>query len=301
MHWILIALSSAAVSGLVSISDKTVMYRYAHSSLTLPLLIGLSHTLVGIIVIASVGIPVPLSNSATGAAILSGILFGFSGFLSQRVLFTQEVSRTVPITQSAPIFTAILAVPLLGESISVIQWTGIITTVIGSATLSIRATPGITRLFLHPSFYLLMLSAMFLGGSNVVAKIALNQLPVLFTHGIRELALAQTLLALTFRKVPWKEVRGYFRQRSPALLFVGLNEFVTANIGLMLMLLALSKGPASLVLGLIGTRAMFVVLYSTVLALIRRGALGEEVSLATISAKVLSVLLIVFGVIAIAL
>ncbi|MQG73744.1 MAG: hypothetical protein FI680_03090 [SAR202 cluster bacterium] len=142
---------------------------------------------------------------------------------------------------------------------------------------------------------------MFLGCSNVIAKIALNQLPVLFTHGIREIALAQTLLALTFRKAPWNEVRGYFRQRSPALLFVGINEFFTANIGLMLMLLALSKGPASLVLGLIGTRAMFVVLYSTILALIWRGALGEEVSLPTISAKVLSVLLIVFGVIAIAL
>lgn len=301
MHWILIALSSAAVSALVSISDKTVIYRYAHSSLTLPLLIGLTHTLVGIIVISFVGIPDPLPMSGMGAAVLSGILFGLSGFLSQRVLFTQEVSRTVPITQSAPIFTAILAVPLLGESISVIQWAGIITTVIGSATLSVRATPGMTKLFLHHSFYLLMLSSMFLGSSNVIAKIALNQLPVLFTHGIRELALAQTLLALTFRKVSWDEVRGYFRHRSPALIFVGINEFFTANVGLMLFLWALSKGTASLVLGLIGTRAMFVVLYSTVLALIWRGALGEEVSFATVCAKALSVILIVLGVIAIAL
>jgi uncharacterized membrane protein len=301
VHWILIALSSAAVSAFVSISDKTVIYRYAHSSLTLPLLIGLSHTIVGMIVIASVGIPDPLPASAIAAAILSGILFGFSGFISQRVLFTQEVSRTVPITQSAPIFTAILAIPLLGESISAVQWAGIITTVIGSATLSLRVTPGVSRLFLHQSFYLLMFSSLFLGCSNVIAKIALNQLPVLFTHGIRELALAQTLLALTFRKIPWNEVRGYFRRRSPALIFVGINEFFTANLGLILFLLALSKGPAALVLGLIGTRAMFVVLYSTVLALVWRGALGEEISFVTVCAKGLSVVLIVFGVIAIAL
>ena len=56
MDWLLLSLISAAVTGIVVISDKTVIYKYAHSPMTLPLLIGMSQTTVGIISLAISGI-----------------------------------------------------------------------------------------------------------------------------------------------------------------------------------------------------------------------------------------------------
>jgi len=162
LPWIVIALASAAVTAMVSISDKTVIYRYARSPLTLPLLIGMAQTTVGIITLGLTRIPPAATLEASGYAVLSGVLFGLSGILSQRVLFTEEVSRTIPVTQSAPIFAALMALVILNESISSQQWLGIVATVAGSTLLSLRITAGMSSIFLHRSFFLLMLSAFFL-------------------------------------------------------------------------------------------------------------------------------------------
>ena len=132
MSWITIALLSAAVVSIVNIFDKTVIYRYANSPLTLPLMIGIAQTTVGTVSLLFAGIPAEATVEASVAAILSGIFFGLSGITSQRVLFTQEVSRTIPVTQSSPIFAAILALAFLDEPISLLQWSGIMATVIGS-------------------------------------------------------------------------------------------------------------------------------------------------------------------------
>jgi uncharacterized membrane protein len=301
LSWIVIALISAAIIALVSISDKAVIYRYARSPLTLPLLIGMAQTTVGLIVLAIVRIPSGATLEASGSAVLSGALFGLSGVLGQRVLFTQEVSRTIPVVQSAPIFAALLAVVVLDESISVIQWLGIVATVLGSVFLSLRITAGIKSIILHRSFYLLMISAFMFGAANVAGKVALDELPVLYTHGLRMLALGLVFLMFSFRLAPLVDVRRFFSQRSPALLFVSTNEFITANVGILLLLWALSLGPASLVTALLGTRALFVVLYSTGLAIVWRGALGEETSPGIVAIKVFSTMLIVAGVVAIAL
>jgi uncharacterized membrane protein len=299
MSWIAIALLSAAIVSIVNIFDKTVIYRYATSPLTLPLLIGMAQTIVGTTVIIINGIPAGVTLESSIAAIISGIFFGLSGITSQRVLFTQEVSRTIPVTQSAPIFAAFLAMMFLNEPISLLQWGGILATVSGSVMLSIRVRD-VGTIFLHKSFYMLMLSAFLFGAANVIGKHALTDLPILYTHGLRMFALGSVFLAFALRQESWRDVRGYFVTRSPALLFVGTNEFLTANIGILLMLWALSLGPASLVTALFGTRAFFVVLYSTGLALIWRGSLGEQTSPGTIAVKILSAMLIVAGIAAIA-
>ena len=300
MSWIAIALLGAAVVSIVNIFDKTVIYRYATSPLTLPLMIGIAQTTVGTISILVAGIPATATVGSSLAALASGMFFGLSGITSQRVLFTQEVSRTIPVTQSSPIFAALLAMTFLDEPISLLQWGGIMATVIGSIMLSLRIRD-VGTLFLHKSFYMLMLSAFFFGTANVVGKHALTDLPILYTHGMRMLALGLIFLAFALRSESWNDVRGYFTNRSPALLFVGVNEFITANVGILLMLWALSLGPASLVTALFGTRALFVVLYSTGLAMIWRGSLGEQTSRGNIVVKMVSAALIVVGIGAIAI
>jgi drug/metabolite transporter (DMT)-like permease len=296
----LLVLMSAAVAGLVGISDKTAIYRYARSPLTLPLLIGMAQSTSGIVIIAVAGIPDEATLETTAYAAISGVLFGFGGILGQRILFTQEVSRTVPIQQSAPIFVALMAMFLLNESISLMQWIGIVATVSGCALLSIRFNSTEGSIMLHKSFYILMLSALLIGGANVVGKIALEELPVVYTHGVRMFTLGIIFLTFSVRPLPWADVKSYFLRRSPVLLLVGINEFVTANVAMFLFLWALSEGPVSLVTAVWSTRALFIVLYGIGLATIWRGALGEQISPSTVVAKVLSASLIVAGVAAIA-
>lgn len=301
MHWALVALIGAGITALVSISDKTVIHKYARTPCTLPLLIGMAQTTVGIVTLLVTHMPNNADLTSILSAMVSGALFGLSGILSQRVLYTQEVSRTIPITQSAPIFAAILALVILNEAITPIQWLGIIITVIGSMLISVRTDSVSGSIFLDKSFYLLMISAFFFGAANVIGKVALNELPLIFTHGLRMLSLGIIFLIFNLRPEPWSDVKQFFKDRSPALLFVSVNEFLTANLGLITFLWALSLGPASLVSAMFGTRALFVVLYSLSIATVWKGALGEEIAASSTLNKVFSTSLIVVGVTVVAM
>lgn len=302
MSWLIIALASSAFMGMVSISDKVVIHKYCNTPLTLLLLIGITQTTVGTVSLIFSGIPDEATLATTGSAIGSGILSGLAAFFSQRVLYRQEVSRTIPITQSAPIFTALLALLILGESISIIQWGGIIVAVLGCASISMSVDNENHRgVVMHRSFYVLMLSAFLFGASTVIGKIALESLPILYTHGLRTITLGLLMLSFSLRPAPYNDIKSLVSARSPAFLLVAVNDFVTAQAGLIMMLWALSIGPASLVGAVSGTRALFTVLYSIGITKIFISALGEDISTGSVLIKLLSTLLIVGGITALAL
>ena len=296
MSWVTAALLASSISAVTNILDKTVIYRYARSPLTLPLLIGIAQTTVGLVVLALVRTPATATLQSVAWGIGSGVLFGLSGQLLIRTLFTQEVSRTMAIFQTFPIFAAIIGVIFLGETLSFVQAAGLLSTVAGAVTLSVRIDPQYHRLFFHRSFFLLMLGSLLAATAHVAGKTAVNDLPVLYTHGLRMLALGIVFLGFNLRPVPVRDVTGFLRNRSPALLFVAANEFIVANAGLLITLWALSLGPVSLVTALVGSRALFVLLYSTGIALVWKGFLGEETSRGAVAVKVGSTALIVAGV-----
>ena len=301
MSWLLVSLMSAALMGLVSVVDKAIIFNYAKSSRTMPLLNGITQTIVGIVSLIISGIPSESDFATSAAAVISGGLLGSALVILQRVLFTQEVSRSIPVTQSAPIFAAVLALFVLGESISLLQWGGITLAVLGSVLISIRTDVRVSGIFLHKSFYALMCAAFFFGASNVIGKIALVELPLLYTHGLRMLAVGLILLFFSFRSESWVDVRSLFSRRSPALLLVAINDLLIAQAGVLALLWALSLGPASLVSAVAGIRALFTVSYSMGITKVWAGALGEESSTSSTLNKLFSTVVIVAGVAAIAI
>jgi drug/metabolite transporter (DMT)-like permease len=282
--------------------DKTV-HGYARTPDTLPLFIGVAQTSIGLVVVAVVvgvgGVPEGATLSATATALGSGALFGVGASLMIRVLYHQEVSRTIPVTQTAPIFAALMGVVFLGESVSALQWAAIVATVGGAVAISLRGGTSFSGVVLHRSFFVLLLGASIVAGADVVGKVALEELPVLFTHGLRVLGVGAVYLAWSMRRESIRNIAELVRTRSPALKFVVANELVVANVALLLLLWALSLGPVSLVTALAATRAMFVVLYSTTLALVWKGALGEVTTRRAVTVKVASTAVIVAGVVGI--
>jgi uncharacterized membrane protein len=286
---------------MINILDKTLLFRYLRSPLTLPFLIGVAQGSVGTIMALAVTWPETATASSVGWSLLSGALWGLSAWFLLRVLYSQEVSRTIPVYQTFPIFAALLAVVFLGEDLSPVHWVAILATVAGAVLISLRLDQGYHSLFLHRSFFLLMLGSTIAAAAHITSKVALDDLPVLNTHALRSLGLSGILLLGAFRPVALREVRDLVRQRSPAFAILGMNEVVLASTSMILTLWALSLGPVSLVTTLVATRSFFVLLYSTVLALRFTGFLGEETSARSLAVKVVSTSLIVAGVAAIAL
>ena len=292
---------SAAVSAVINVFDKTIIYRYVNTAQTLPLLIGFCQTTVWFFVLLFMGMPILNPSFGILAAVASGILFGLSGVLLMRVLYTQEVSRTIAVTQSAPIFTAIIARVVLNETISFLQWLSIMAIVLGAALISLRVKKGSTSIFLDSSFYLLMVSSCLVGAAHVVGKISLDYLPVITTHAIRMFILGIVFLLFNLRYEPWIDIKKRFVIRRKAMFLLGINELIIANVGLILLYMALSNGPASLVTALVGSKALFLLLYTTGISLVWGSVLGERVTRGTTFVKLISTLMIVGGVVGISL
>lgn len=301
MSWVAVALAAAAILAVANLLDKAVIYRYARSPLTVPLMIGISQVLVGIVVLAVVQIPDGATLQATGTAVVSGLLFGIAGNLMIRVLYSQEVSRTIPVMQTTPIFAALIGVAFLSESVSLLQWLAIVATVSGAVAISLQIDAGYRGVLVNRSFFLLILGALIGAIGNVIGKVALDDLPVMYTHGLRSLALGITFLVVGVRPGPIRDVVELARRRSSAIPLVALNDLIIGNFGLLTLVWALSLGPVSLVTALFAVRAMFVVLFSTMVALIWKGSLGERTSRGAIAAKVASTVVIVGGVTGIAI
>lgn len=301
LPWIALALLSAAMLAASNLLDKTVVYHYVTTPLTMPLMIGIAHTVLGLTILAIISVPDTATTTAVLSALASGTLIGVGGLMWILVLYRQEVSRVVPVTQTAPIFAAILAVVFLGETMTTTQWFSVIATVTGAILISIKIGENYRDIFIQRSFFILILSAIVLASANIIGKTALTDLPVMYTHGLRSVGLGGLFLIAGSRAASYANLASIIRTKSRGLLLFGFNELILANAALLLLLAALSQGPASLVLALAGTRAMFIVVLSTTVALLWKGALGEDTTRRTITIKASAVTLIVAGIIGVSI
>ena len=299
MDWTWIALLSAAAAGLVGILDKTLVHHFATSRLTLPLLIGLGQSVVAAALIAVVPWGSP-GLDAIGWALVSGVLWGGGGLMMLYVLFDREVSRTMPVFQTFPVFVAPMAVVFLDERLASQHWVAILAAVAGAVMISLRRSERNGGMAVDKGLYVLIVASFLAAVAAITSKLAVDNLPVLQAHGFRMLGLSGVFLLAALRPAPMRDVIGFFRHRSPALALFGFNEFVVANCAMLLMLWAISLGPVSLVTAINATSSLFLVIYGVLLALRFPGALGEQVSPGAVAIKVLSTALIVTAVATIA-
>ena len=273
-----------------------MLVNYMRSPYTLLLLIALIHAAIGIVLTAVLSWPATATLAPHGWAVLSGLLWGAGALFMFHALRSEEVSRVVPIFQTYPIFAALMAVAFLGEKVTALDWAAVLFTVGGATILSIRQDREYRRLFLHRSFFVLILGSVIAASAFVIGAVALESLPVLNTHALRDLGLSGTLLLAALRRSHLHEIRELFRRRSPALVLVSINEFGLASVSFIMILWALSLGPVTLVTTLVSTRSLFLVLYSILLTLRFRSILGERVTPGTVAVKLFAVTLIVGGV-----
>ena len=300
MSWIALTLVSASILGMIGVLDKAFLYHYARSLRTLPLLIAISHVPIGITFIAISPLE-ELTVAAASWSLAAGVLGGLSAVVFFKVMAKREVTRTIPVVQTYPIFVAPLAVLFLDESLRVFHWFAILVTVAGAVMMSMRQNTGGRGLVIDRSFYELLGASLLLAGMNLAAKQAVETLPVLLVHGLRSLGVAAVLMAFGARHEPLNEVRRMIAERSPALGLFGLNEFVIVNTGMILNLWATSLGPISLVSALTASSSLFLLVYSTLLGLRFRGMLGEQVGRRAVIVKASAITLIVAGVMVISL
>ncbi|OBW61298.1 MAG: hypothetical protein A9183_04120 [Dehalococcoides mccartyi] len=206
-------------------------------------------------------------------AFAAGILRACSVYIMLFALKTEEVSRVIPIYYSYPIFVSLMAVPLLGESIGLLRWLAILAVVGGIILVSARRNGSGGSFFLGKTTGLLILAGLLISGSDIINKHVLDVITFWNGYWVSSICLAIVLLAVSFRRSVFNELKGLTKPWLCYLLIV-LDECFLFG-GMLLRLWAIQHGPISLVSAISSARPLFVLLYAFLLVRLIPGFLLE--------------------------
>ncbi len=206
-----------------------------------------------------------------------------------------EVSRFMPVYQIFPVVVAIMAIFLLDEGLSLLQWLAILVTVAGAVLITFDPNASVARRVAWPAYLLVLGAILATAVANVSFKFAVDDMDFWNAMAVRTLCTGAVLLFPLLRPATFGEVRRTVT-RPKDFSFVVMNEGLLVPGALVLMLLGLKLGPVALVSTLMATRALFVLFISGVLSLSAFRILDERFSRDTLPVKLLSSLLIVAGI-----
>ena len=288
-----LALLSAAIFGLVTVSDKRLISVNMPNISSFYMIIVFSlygHTLLAICVF---GIPDLLFTWHILFAGVAGVFWGASLWAMFIGYKFEEASRASAVIHTFPVFVALLAMPFLGEMLSTIQWLAILIVVIGAISISFRKVNG-NFYTLNKAFPILVSASIFTALAHISGKYALATIEVEFVYAIRNFCMA-TFLAIFCR--PKDALTAFKALKNPqTFMLVVLGEIILAPIGIFLNVTASNLGAISIVSTVTASRPFFVFLYGSFLSIAPFRLLDESVDIRTLSTKAVSISLIIGGI-----
>ena len=239
----------------------------------------------------------PVQDGASTSSILqavgSGITRGAALMITFIVYQPQEVSRVVPVTQRFPLFVAIIATIFLGEILGPVEWGAIFLTVGGVVLISFQRVPGKNTVPLGLPFVFMICISLLLAISNVLSKAALDEISVWNMYAFTMLFAGLSFLALGAKAHTVREMLSLARTKRGILLPVSV--MILALFGNLLLFASFDRGPVSLASTIVGTRPLFVFIYTALLTLLFPKVLYEPLTPKTGLIKLVSIAMIVSG------
>ena len=292
MTWITAALIVAAAMAVVNVVDSHLIAKRMPNIWTFLMPIGVIHLSFGLLTIAAKPLDTEVEAFPWFIAVLSAVARSIAAFLMLYTMRTEEVSRIIPVVHTSPVFVAIVAVPLLGEDLSFLQWMAVLITVAGAILISLKGQGRATRF--RRSFVMLLGSSMLFGLANIATKYASESISFWNMYSVTATCFGVLFLLSSVRPKIVRELRA-IPSIGMILGVTGLNE-VLAFGGILLSFWAIENGPVSLVSTVMGIRPFFVFLIALALSRFVPVLLDEKLSRNIIVLKVLSIALIVGGV-----
>ena len=264
MNWINTAILSAAVMGMVNILDSHLLSKRMPGLRAFLVPVGIIHLFYGLLVFILFPLPDGIGILPLLVAIVSSLLRTAAVIIMLNSLKKEEVSRVIPIVYAYPIFVAIIAVPLLGESLNYLEWLAIIIVVAGAIMLSLRQSPSGSTIWQGKLFLLLLGSSLLFALADIASKYTLAYMSFWNMFWISALCMSGILLVISIRPAVINQLAG-MEQKGITAGLLAVNETL-APLGIMLSFWALERGPVSLVSTIISSRPMFVLIFAIILS-----------------------------------
>lgn len=223
--------------------------------------------------------------------IVSGPIYFLMWVLWWQSLKSGEVSRSIAIFNTAPIFNAFLATLFLGEQLGGLKWVAIFLIVAGAIICSWE-TKNIRGF--NPTYSLAVLAAMVGAVGNAISKSAIGEIGPFAMYAISFYASLPLYLFLLLRKEVLAEVKANLGERK-----IRIALFVRSLLGvsaICFFYLALSSGPVSLVAAVNAIGPLLVFIYSIIISLFWPKILKENLTHKVLFLKAIAIIFVVVGV-----
>ncbi|MDA0232516.1 MAG: EamA family transporter [Chloroflexi bacterium] len=289
--WILPALLSPLLFSVVALIDKRILTEFRIPLPSFNLFVGASQGLIGTVVLLTApgeGLEAITVASALGIGITQGVGLSIMLWMLKR----EDPSRVIPAMQTSPIFVALLAWPLFGESLGAIQWLAVVLAVSGGTLASFGARSGGGSYGFSPIYLVLLISASLLAASQLLTKSITDDLATHQIVGFRGIGLFLVMWTLFARRSSLTGLRIFLSKPRQAPWLI-LSEGAMPFGGHLLITTAISRGPVGLVAAVQGSRPIFVFALSIIGSKFAPGYIFEKLTGRDLALKLASALLVV--------
>ncbi len=264
VNWTSIAILSAVTLAWVNVVDGHLLSKRLPGLRVFMLPLGIIHLVYGCLLFYLFPLPENIGVWPIVVAVVSGILRTGAVTIMLYSLKSVEVSRVVPVVFTYPIIVAIIAVPLLGETLGYWQWLAIIIVVTGAVMASVRQGQFGAAIWLGKPFLLLFGSSLFFALTDITSKYALAYISFWNMFSVTAICISGSFLLVSLRPQVFQQLSNLER-RSWTLALIAFNEAL-APVGSVLSFWALERGPVSLVSTIFSSRPIFVVMFAFILS-----------------------------------
>jgi len=294
MSWVNIAILSATVLGVVNIIDSHLLSKRMPGLRAFLLPVAVFHLTYALIVFTLFPLPAGIGTWPLLVAIASGILRGVAITPMLYIMKSEEVSRVAPVVYTYPVFVAIMAAPLLGETLYYLEWLAIIIVVAGAVMLSIRqGTTGSTT-WLGKPLLILFSSSLLMAMADIASKYALVYISFWNMFWLSAFCMSGIFLLVSIHPHTLKQLIN-MKQRKSAFALLAVNETL-APTAIALQFWALERGPVSLVSTIASSRPVFVVMFALILSRISPKFLQWQLGRGALALRLVATAMIVGGI-----
>lgn len=204
MSWSFLIIVCAFLFSLVNIIDKFFCAEKFKSVYTLAVL----STFLNVLFVSTL---VPFTKIAWSgnwpffAAVISGPIYVLLWLFWWKGLITTEISRATAIYNTSPIFTALIAVLLLNEKLSFLQWGAIIIIIVGAILCSWEKSR--RRASFKTGYLLIVVAALCSSLGGLLSKMAVTYIDPLAVYFISSYVGAPFFLLFLFKKEVKEETK----------------------------------------------------------------------------------------------
>ena len=299
--WILAALANPLVFSIVTLVDKKVLSGFGMPLPSFNLWVGGSQGIFGTIVLLT-SFPAGVNFIVLVQAWSIGVLQAFTLIFMFWMLKREDPSRVIPAMQTSPIYVALLAWLIFGESLSAWHWLAVMLAVGGSilSSVTVGSAGSTGRLVFQPLFLLLALGALLMASSQLITKAIIDDLSTLHIVSIRGLGLF-TVMAIVFARPDALRTLVKFLKQPKKAPWIIVAEGVMPFNGHLLITYAIGKGPVALVSALGGARPIFVFSLTALGTWLAPKLVFEQFTRVSMLLKLLSASMVVAAVVIISL